>query len=261
MSMGVDSELLSKCELDQGLLLATPEEGEDATQDRDRERRCRPHARPILLESPMRRQAESDLASGLPSEDERDRDAEKRERYQQGRILRTDRDFSFAEGLDSASLTIAPVAPVEILQPPVASQSGPSRTDVVAAAVLVGVIADDVTGVGSLDDILIPFIMYGFATQEDQFPEKAPAREADRDNPREVPRAGAPLSEDDAVEITREGGDVIAKDQDTARRIAEEAGNGPPDWDSGHDLKEGQVGKPHYHPVLDGERIGSHVFY
>jgi hypothetical protein len=41
--MGVDRELLTKCELDDGLVLAAPEEGENAPEDRDRESRCRPH--------------------------------------------------------------------------------------------------------------------------------------------------------------------------------------------------------------------------
>jgi hypothetical protein len=41
--MVVDRELLAKRELDDGLVLATPEQGEDAPEDRDRERRCGRH--------------------------------------------------------------------------------------------------------------------------------------------------------------------------------------------------------------------------
>jgi hypothetical protein len=44
----------------------------------------------ILLESPARREADS--ASGLPSEDERDRDGQKREQNQRGRLRRTHRE-------------------------------------------------------------------------------------------------------------------------------------------------------------------------
>jgi len=43
VSMGVDRELLTKCELDDGLVLATPEQAEDAAEDHDRERSRGPH--------------------------------------------------------------------------------------------------------------------------------------------------------------------------------------------------------------------------
>ena len=43
MASSVDLELLTQRELDEGLILATSEEREDASEDRDRERRCRPH--------------------------------------------------------------------------------------------------------------------------------------------------------------------------------------------------------------------------
>jgi hypothetical protein len=39
----VDSELLPESKLDDGLVLATPEEGEEAAKDRDREDDQRPH--------------------------------------------------------------------------------------------------------------------------------------------------------------------------------------------------------------------------
>jgi hypothetical protein len=91
--MDVDRELLSKRELDDGLLLATTKESEDAPEDRDRESRCRPHRAPILLESAMRGEAESDSGSDLPSEDDR-HIWEKREQNQRGRIMRTHRASS-----------------------------------------------------------------------------------------------------------------------------------------------------------------------
>jgi hypothetical protein len=43
VSMRIDRELLSKGELDEGLVLATPEQGEDAAEDCDRERCCGRH--------------------------------------------------------------------------------------------------------------------------------------------------------------------------------------------------------------------------
>jgi hypothetical protein len=46
MPMGVDRELLSQCQLDDRLILATPEEREDATEDRERETRCSRHRAP-----------------------------------------------------------------------------------------------------------------------------------------------------------------------------------------------------------------------
>jgi high-affinity iron transporter len=88
MAMDVDRQLLAKRELHDGLLLATTKECEDAPKDRDRESRCRPHRAPILLESTMRREAESDSTSDLPSEDDR-HTGEKREQNQRGRIMRT----------------------------------------------------------------------------------------------------------------------------------------------------------------------------
>jgi RHS repeat-associated protein len=83
-----------------------------------------------------------------------------------------------------------------------------------------------------------------------------PAKERDlpvAGNP-EADSNGGPLSEDDAADVVKEGGDVIAKDKETAREIAKKAGNGrPPVHDNGH-----RGGKPHYHP---GGRDGGHVFY
>ena len=67
--MDVDRELLAERELHDGLVLATTKESEDAPEGRDRESRCRPHRATILLESTMRREAESDSASDLPSEE------------------------------------------------------------------------------------------------------------------------------------------------------------------------------------------------
>lgn len=65
-------KLLAQCELDDGLVLAAPEQSEDAPKDRDRESRYGPHRSRILLESPARWEPDSDLASGLPSEDAQD---------------------------------------------------------------------------------------------------------------------------------------------------------------------------------------------
>ena len=83
-----------------------------------------------------------------------------------------------------------------------------------------------------------------------------PAREIDLPVPGnpEADSTGAPLSEDDAVDVIANGGDVIAKDKETARKIAQKAGGGkPPVHDEGH-----RGGKPHYHP---NGRPGGHVFY
>jgi hypothetical protein len=73
----VDRELLAERELDDRLVALAPEEGEDATQNRDRER-CggRPHRGRILLMSAMRREPESRLAIGLPLVDEGERQRE-----------------------------------------------------------------------------------------------------------------------------------------------------------------------------------------
>ncbi|MCU7860960.1 MAG: RHS domain-containing protein, partial [Candidatus Thiodiazotropha sp. (ex Lucinoma kastoroae)] len=83
-----------------------------------------------------------------------------------------------------------------------------------------------------------------------------PVREQDlpvAGNP-DTDSAGAPLSEDDAVDVVKSGGDVIAKDKSTARDVARKAGNGrPPIHDGGH-----RGGRPHYHP---NGRNGGHVFY
>jgi hypothetical protein len=87
--------------------LATPEEREDATEDRERETRCSPQSARILLESPARREADSDSASGLPSEDERDRDGQKRERNQRGRIMRTHSSVLGLQILDDVQLLAA----------------------------------------------------------------------------------------------------------------------------------------------------------
>ncbi len=86
--------------------------------------------------------------------------------------------------------------------------------------------------------------------------ETPPARERDLPVPGkpDADSSGPPLSVDDAVDIVKGGGDVIAKDKDTARDIARKAGKGaPPVRDNGH-----RGGKPHYHP---NGRPGGHVFY
>ena len=75
--------------------------------------------------------------------------------------------------------------------------------------------------------------------------------------PRRVMKVGTKLHFDEAVAAVRAGGDVIAKDQSTARRIAEAAGDGPPIWDRRHGPRQ----RSHYHPTIGGERAGGHVIY
>jgi RHS repeat-associated protein len=83
------------------------------------------------------------------------------------------------------------------------------------------------------------------------------ARELDI-QPNKWHRAGAPLSEEDAIEHVLNGGDVVARDADTAQRIAEQAGNGPPIFDEPHG--PGQL--QHYHPLgPDGLRGPGHVAF
>jgi hypothetical protein len=67
-------------------------------------------------------------------------------------------------------------------------------------------------------------------------------------------QAGRGLTEAEAVEEVRAGGDVIASGREAARRIAEQAGNGPPIHDGPH----GPSQRPHYHPR---RRPGGHVLY
>jgi len=70
LAPSVDLELLAQRELDEGLIMATPEERKEAPEDRERESRCGPHRGPILLESIARVETESDSALRLPFEDE-----------------------------------------------------------------------------------------------------------------------------------------------------------------------------------------------
>jgi hypothetical protein len=87
--MGEDRELLAQRELDDGLVLAAPEQSEDAPKDRDRESRYGPHRSRILLESRPRREPESGLTLRLPFNDECGHRREKPEQNQLGRILIT----------------------------------------------------------------------------------------------------------------------------------------------------------------------------
>jgi RHS repeat-associated protein len=83
-----------------------------------------------------------------------------------------------------------------------------------------------------------------------------PAREVDLPVPgkTDADSVGAPISIEDAIDIIKNGGDVIAKDKSTAKEIATKAGgNCPPVHDLGH-----RGGKNHYHP---NGRPGGHVFY
>jgi hypothetical protein len=48
----INLELLAQRELEESLITATSEESQNATEDRERERRGGPHRRSILLEFP-----------------------------------------------------------------------------------------------------------------------------------------------------------------------------------------------------------------
>jgi hypothetical protein len=67
-------------------------------------------------------------------------------------------------------------------------------------------------------------------------------------------RAGGALSLDEAIAIVRAGGDVIAKDQSTARMIASQAGVGPPIFNGPHGPRQ----RLHFHP---NPRTGGHVLF
>ena len=69
-------------------------------------------------------------------------------------------------------------------------------------------------------------------------------------------RARLPMGIDASDEVRR-GGDVIAESRDAARRIAGQAGDGPPVWDRPHE--PGQ--KLHWHPTIGGKRAQGHVLY
>ena len=69
---------------------------------------------------------------------------------------------------------------------------------------------------------------------------------------------GADISIEDAIEIIRAGGDVIAADEATARAIAEAAGFGQPVRDPPH----GPGQRPHYHPTDGrGKRLPGHILF
>ncbi len=90
-----------------------------------------------------------------------------------------------------------------------------------------------------------------------QPPADAAARDIDI-QPGKGHRAGGPLSEDEAVDVVRRGGDVIARNRATAERIAEKAGRGKPFFDEPH----GPQQKPHFHPRgPNGERAPGHILY
>ena len=68
---------------------------------------------------------------------------------------------------------------------------------------------------------------------------------------------GEELSEQDAVDVVRAGGDVIARTAEIARNIAAAAGDGTVDHDEAHRPGE----HPHFHPKENGVRVGGHVLY
>jgi RHS repeat-associated protein len=74
---------------------------------------------------------------------------------------------------------------------------------------------------------------------------------------------GEPLTEQEAIDQVRNGGDVIANCKDMARKIAEQAGDGPPIWNPPHNRPGEPPQRPHYHPTQGGERLpgAGHVLY
>ena len=84
----------------------------------------------------------------------------------------------------------------------------------------------------------------------------APAREVDWSRG-SYWRPTADITVEEAIDIVQGGGDVVARDQDTAKKIAEEAGDGPPIMEGPHNPGE----KPHYHPTRGGERAPGHVWW
>ena len=67
--MGIDRELLAQRKLDDRLLLATPEEGGDATEDRDDDIDQRPHGAVIVRDRTVWNESEPRTWSGVSSED------------------------------------------------------------------------------------------------------------------------------------------------------------------------------------------------
>ena len=79
MAVNVDSQLLAKCKLHEGLVLATPEDCDRAAPDRCDESEQRPEHHPILLAAGVERESESLAGVDLSSTDQVDRDARKPE--------------------------------------------------------------------------------------------------------------------------------------------------------------------------------------
>jgi hypothetical protein len=69
VSMGVDRELLTEGQLDDGLALAAPDEGQGAAQYGSDEAEQRPKHRPILIAAGAEWEPESRAAVGLSSTD------------------------------------------------------------------------------------------------------------------------------------------------------------------------------------------------
>lgn len=70
---------------------------------------------------------------------------------------------------------------------------------------------------------------------------------------------GHPLSEGEAADIVRNGGDVVARNEREARRIARLAGDGHSE--PIHHNPHGSGQRPHYHPTIGGVKGGGHVLY
>ena len=74
----------------------------------------------------------------------------------------------------------------------------------------------------------------------------------------ETATPGGALTDDDAVDVVKGGGDVIAGDQGKAKDIADQAGTGAPVLDPPH----GPGQRPHYHPTdAHGNRLPGHVLF
>jgi hypothetical protein len=67
--LGVDSELLSESQFNDGLVLKTPEEGEDAGKQSDREIDQRPHGSRRVRDHAEQNESESGIPLGVSTGD------------------------------------------------------------------------------------------------------------------------------------------------------------------------------------------------
>ena len=120
-----------------------------------------------------------------------------------------------------------------------------------SATVVVGVVTTGQSGALIINDLWAMFSSRGGSGET-----AAAARELEI-IPNRGWRPGRAMTEAEAVAEVRAGGDVIAVNRDTARRIAEQAGNGPPL----HEAPHGPGQRAHFHPMINGRRAGGHVLY